>query len=344
MFSAVSTVSRRPSDAWNTATGFPFAQFPDLNRETKTLVSKASSWPVLCGVILALRQEGRRGMNAQVRKAAKEQLKIGVGLKHLARDLGLNVTTVRRQVRRLEELGLVVTHRPNVTHTTDPATGQIVTKSDGRCENTTIFLTITPEHLRPTKKSTGAQCAPPPCVSRAHNAPTVRELGIQRAPDGGASGVGTPPAAAAAGLPAGETGGHSAAGTGRLAAAGQEGTSVVPVTAGRDEPVLPAGRLLPTPKTTPRRQAAGRHFGQEPTARSAEEASRDWHRRDPEADRRREEYLASKAAKRPTEDRPPAEAPVRPQEPEPARPAVSDTYDFEAARQAALAALRGVKS
>lgn len=246
MIAAVSADLSAPSrPASTTSTGWHFAPVPDLNRETKRRITKASAWPTFIGICVALRHEGRKGRTPEIRQAAKDQQRVGVGLRHLARDMGLNVSTVRRHVRRLAEIGVIVVHRPNVTFRADLATGRIVTKAKGRCENTRVYLTILPEHLRPTKAGTGAKRAHPPADPMAQSAPTVRESLNQRTPDGLATSVGQPQAGQAGRLPAAGPGGHSAA------KAGQERPPILPVDAGRDEPVLPVGRVIREAKASP---------------------------------------------------------------------------------------------
>jgi hypothetical protein len=223
-------------------------------------------------------------------------------------------------------LGLVVIHRPNILHTTDPDTGRIVTKAKGRCQEALIYLTITESVLRPARvhrdTRVGITVTPTHASVRVHGDTTVRELGNQRTPVGDADGIGTPPAVRDAGLPA----------------AGQEGTPVVPLHAGRDEPLqMPPGRIVPSsaPPTPPRRQTAGKSFtNHEQPARSAAEASAEWHRRDPERERQRAEYLAAKAAKASPK------ASSRPPEPQSPATEPSAPIDLETAKQAALAILK----
>jgi len=252
MIAAVSADLSSPSrPASTTSTGWHFAPVPDLNRETKHRITKASAWPTFLGICLALREQGRKGRTPAIRQAAKADQRISVGLRHLARDMGLNVSTVRRHVRHLVELGVIVTFNPNVSHHVDPATGRIFTKAKGRCENTRVYLTIQPHHLRPAKaKATGADCAHraadlSPC--KVQSAPTVRDSKNQRVPDGLATGVGQPQAGQAGRLTAAGAGGHTAA------KAGQERPPIVPQDAGRDEPDLPP-RLGRAATSTPLRR------------------------------------------------------------------------------------------
>jgi hypothetical protein len=337
MIAAISAVSAsipRPASTTKARTGWAFQPLPNLNRETRQRLGKTrSGWTfsVICTELGYAVHKGR---------ASWDQQRLGIGLKALAKESGQGIGKVRRDVESLAEIGLVVIVRPNILHTTDPDTGRIVTKAKGRCQEALIYLTITDAHLRPARvhrdTRVGITVTPTHASVRVHGDTTVRELRNQRTPVGDADGIGTPPAVRDAGLPAGQAGGHPAAGTGRLPAAGQEGTPVVPLHAGRDEPPqMPPGRLAPATKAPTRRQTAGKSFAsQEPPARSAAEASAEWHRRDPERERQRAEYLAAKAAK--------ASPKASGRPPEPPTPAASPSapVDLETARQAALAILK----
>lgn len=327
MIAAISAVSAsipRPASTTKARTGWAFQPLPNLNRETRQRLGKSrAGWTfsVICTELGYAVHKGR---------ASWDQQRLGIGLKALARESGQGIGKIRRDVEHLAELGLVVIHRPNILHTTDPDTGRIVTKAKGRCEEALIYLTITESVLRPARvhrdTRVGITVTPTHASVRVHGDTTVRELGNQRTPVGDADGIGTPPAVRDAGLPA--------AGTGRLPAAGQEGTPVVPLHAGRDEPLqMPPGRIVPssTPPTPSRRQAAGKSFtNHEQPARSAAEASAEWHRRDPERERQRAEYLAAKAAK----------ASSRPPEPQPPESEPSAPIDLETAKKAALVILK----
>jgi len=278
--SAVSAVESRPGRSATTAsrTGWAFQPLPNLNRETRQAVGKARCGWTFTTICTEL------GYACHKRRATWDQQRLGIGLRALARESGQDVRKVRRDCAALAKLGLVVIHRPKVLHTADPTTGKITTKSKGRCENTVIYLTITEAVLRPAwvNRGTigGTTVAPPTAACKGHGGTTVIEQKqtkqTENTPDGGADGVGTPPAAEA-GLTAGEA-----------------PASILPVNAGRDEPDVPAGRILPSQGTaSPTRQ---RHLGQE-ERRSAAEASEAWHRRDPQQEAARREYLEAKARK-----------------------------------------------
>lgn len=244
-------------------TGWAFQPMPNLNRDIRQAIGKArAGWTfaVICTELGYACHKGR---------ATWDQQRLGIGLRALARESGQSVGKVRRDVDALVDLGLVVSTRPKVLHVADPATGRIVEKAKGRCESTLIYLTITQAALRPPKgqrgTGDGASVEPSPVACKGQDGTTVRDFRKQRTPDGDAVGIGTPPAgpggrltaAEAPGLPAGQTGGHLAA------KASQEGGGILPVDAGRDEPPMPAGRIVPG-ASTPRRAAPPRQRPQAP--------------------------------------------------------------------------------
>lgn len=156
---------------------YHFFKFPDLSDETSALITKASAWPTLVGIQRAIRQQSRRGRTVEIRQAA-EAGRIGVGLKAIARAMGMNASTVRRQVGRLERIGLCAVVRPKVLHVADPLTGKIATKHLGRTPPCLIYLTVTDAHLRPARR--GAKSPPSPSLVRAHIAPPSKESKTQR--------------------------------------------------------------------------------------------------------------------------------------------------------------------
>jgi hypothetical protein len=339
MISAISAVSR-PSAATTTSEQYAWVKgLPDLNRQTRRLIGQSGSgwtFTTICSLLHHIRRVGRPA----AKKAAATDQRLGVGLAAIADEAGHSENKVRRDLRRLEELGLITVMRPNVTMVRDAA-GRLVENRTGRSKAVRVYLTICQEHVRAKASPPVASRLAPsnpsnlaglPVPDSVHPGRAIqRDFNTKRTPAGDADGIGTPAASADAGLPAGEAGGHSAAGTGQ-----EENTSILPVNAGRDEPPpMPPGRLAPAGKAPARRQTAGKSFAsQEPPARSAAEASAAWHRRDPERERQRAEYLKAKAAKAsPKASGVPSETP--PQAPEPSAP-----FDFEAARQAALASLR----
>ena len=279
MIAAVPAVVPAVRNATKAKTGWAFQPLPNLNRETRQrLGTTRAGWTfsVICTELGYAVHKGR---------ATWDKQRLGIGLRALARESGQSLGKVRRDVTALERLKLVVIHRPKVMHVADPVTGKITSKSRGRCESTLIYLTITESVLRPAKvhrgTTGGTTVAPPPAPCKVHRGTTDTDLGNQRTPDGGADGVGTPLAREAAGLTAGE-----------------EPASIMPADAGRDEPAVPAGRILPLPNATspaPRQRNHGQYG--EDQRRTAAEAAAAWHRRDPQREADRREYLEAKARK-----------------------------------------------
>lgn len=344
MISAISAVSRHSAATASNTTGEKYAWvkgLPDLNRQTRRLIGQSGAGWTFTTICSLLHHIGRIGRPA-AKKAANVDQRLGVGLAAIADEAGHSENKVRRDLRRLEELGLITVMRPNVTMVRDAA-GRLIENRTGRSQAVRVYLTICQEHVRAKASPPIASRMAPSNPSRMEGLPMPdsvhsggaiqRDFNTKRTPAGDADGIGTPAASADAGLTAGQAGGHSAAGTGRLPAAGHEGEQpILPVNAGRDEPPpMPPGRLAPAAKSPTRRQTAGKSFAsQEPPGRSAAEAAAAWHRRDPERERQRAEYLAAKAAK----------APGRPPEPQPPAPAPSAPIDLETAKQAALAILK----
>jgi DNA-binding transcriptional regulator YhcF (GntR family) len=196
-------VSGRENAAWSSNC---FFKVPNLSDETKRLVSEKSAWPAFIGILDAMNNQIIRGRTPEIREAAALGV-VGVGLSAIARAVGVNVSTVRRQVRRLEQLGLVAVHSPVKMVVTDPDTGRIRSKSAGRTPPCTVYLTITEDRLRPFKRGLrcnvrhngddqGAKCNPSDGSVKAQNAlpseDSSKELSRHRRPSGRTSGAGRP--------------------------------------------------------------------------------------------------------------------------------------------------------
>lgn len=231
-----------------------FFKVPDLSDETAAAISRANAWPTFIGICRAIHDRGRRGTKAE--QAAADNGVIGVGIKGLARAAGVDPVTVRRQIRRLADLGLVVIHDRGVIEAADPATGRITTNRIGRTPTALVYLTVTEAHMRPAAakaaaKVGGAKRTPSPRADRVHCAPPSKERTKEKRE--------TPPTPPQeAGLPAGEAGGHSAA---KASQEGRQGDQPAP--AGTHEPsrersclvgnVAPPERSGRPPEPTPTR-------------------------------------------------------------------------------------------
>jgi hypothetical protein len=240
-----------------------FFKVPDLSDETVRQINRAKAMPTFTAICRAIHDRGRRGTKAE--QDAADNGVIGIGIKGLGRNDGLDASTVRRQIRRLHGLGLVVVHRRGITTVADPTTGMIKANRIGRTPSALVYLTVTEAHMRPAAakaaaKVGGAKRNPSPRADRVQNAPPSKDRTIEKKE--------TPPTVPQeAGLTAGEAGGHSAAG------ASQERRQVVSgvqrqddpkreAEAGPREPVrekpCPVGNVVPP-------ERSGRRLAPEPT-------------------------------------------------------------------------------
>lgn len=289
--------------AASTTTGWYYVQVPDLNTATHRLIGKAKAGWTFETICRLIHHVGRVG-TAKARKAAKADQTLGVGLAAIAAESGQSLGKVRRDCDALAGLGLIVVTHPNVMMIRD-AEGRLTENRTGRSKATVIHLTITQEHVR-QKAGNPAETERPnpaiveglPAAVSVHPGRAIqRDFQTERTPDGGAVGIGTPPADRDAGLPAGEA-----------------PASILPVNAGRDEPAMPAGRILPPQRpqaATPRQRRTAGH--DEP--RTAAEAAEAFHRPDPRMAQLRREWETArrrKAAGNAPQAAPPPTAPPPP--------------------------------
>ena len=127
-----------------------FFAVPDISSETSKKITKSSSWLAWTMIHMALHLQERTGDRSA---AVEGRLKCGV--RRLAANAGCDKKTMRNQIRRLEEIGLIKTFSRPQKMVVDPATGKLVRK--GRCPKLEIFLNIGAEHMRPTKKKVGGK-------------------------------------------------------------------------------------------------------------------------------------------------------------------------------------------
>ena len=249
-----------------------FFQVPDLSDETVRQINRAKAMPTLTAICRAIHDRGRRGTKAE-RDAAGNRM-IGIGIKGLGRNDGLDPVTVRRQIRKLEGLGLVVVVTRGITTVADRATGRITANRIGRTPAALVYLTVTEAHLRPAAakaaaKGRGAKRTPSGGADRVQSAPPSKERTKEKRETPTA-----PPQEP--GLPAGKAGGHAAAEASQEGRQGDhdvhrqddpvpEATPAPPAEAGTPEPsrespcpvvnVLPPERSGRSPEPTPARSS-----------------------------------------------------------------------------------------
>lgn len=184
-----------------------FFKVPDLSDETAAAISRKSAWPTFIGICRAIHDRGRRGTKAE--QAAADNGVIGIGIKALARAAGVDAVTARRQIRKLESLGLVVVHTRGIIEAADPVTGRITANRIGRTPAALVYLTVTESHMRPAAAKAAAKVGdakrtPSPRSDRVQSASPSKERTKEKRE--------TPPEPLQdAGLTADEAGGHTAA-------------------------------------------------------------------------------------------------------------------------------------
>lgn len=139
--------------AANPAAILYFCRLPDLSDEVCQAITKANSWPIFSAIVRAIRHQLRRGRNAEVRAAAADHSQISIGIRKIAKSIGMSSPAARRQCRRLAELGLIHITTDDRPCKTDSATGKILANRVGRARPAIITLTVDPVlHGRPQKK------------------------------------------------------------------------------------------------------------------------------------------------------------------------------------------------
>lgn len=197
MVSAVSAVLTLPPAAGSAWSKDCFFKIPNLRAEVKRQIGKAKAYAAWYGIFDAMNDQLIRGRTSQAKLDAAGG-KVGVGIHAIARETGVNPSTIRRQLRRLEQIGLVVMVQTGRLHIHDPATGKITTKAKGRTPPVMVYVTVLDEHLRPFKRK-GALCNPSGGRLKVHNAtPSKDTKKYQRPPSHRTYGAG--------GGTAGETG------------------------------------------------------------------------------------------------------------------------------------------
>ncbi|MFO0422823.1 MAG: hypothetical protein ACK52C_04090 [Planctomycetia bacterium] len=236
---AHSLIRRRPAGSPSTSTAraagrWKFTKVPDLSAEMFGQINRASALPAYVSICRLIDQQGYRGTaprrkgetaaqwrerSEAVRRAAREQGIILVGLHAIARDSGLDVSTIRRQVKRLHALGAIVLHHRGIVKVADRETGRITENRQGRTPAALVQLTVTPDQLRPANRAEaalrvakcdpsedvgGAECNPSGSANRVQYAPPSTDCAqtTQENPTPETGEEGRHPPAGAGGLPA----------------------------------------------------------------------------------------------------------------------------------------------
>ena len=145
-----------------------FFACPDISSETNKLITKCSAWCAWTQIHQALWQQCRKGSSAA--KSAAEAGHLKCGMRRLAANAGCDVGTMRRQIRKLAQAGIlrVVENAPSLIH--DPITGRIITRAKkGSISRIEIVLTLGQEHMKPLVHST-----PTTTTLKVHSAATLK--------------------------------------------------------------------------------------------------------------------------------------------------------------------------
>jgi len=143
-----------------------FFAMPDMSSETNRLLTKTSGWMAWQMIMQALHQQERKGDRAA---AMSGWLKCG--LRQLASNAGCDIKTMRRQVTKLEKVGLIRIIRKQPRFSISPTTGQLVRK--GRHPRIEIVLNVGLEHMKPQKAESDRGESPPMSKSNRGESPIL---------------------------------------------------------------------------------------------------------------------------------------------------------------------------
>lgn len=258
---------------------------PQLRSEVSRELGRRCAEGAWRGLFELLREAERTGRTPAIREAAGRLMILdGAGVAGLARHTGHHRSTIDRQLRVLESMGLVAIVRPPVTMARGPD-GRLIAKKGGRVTAVRIVVTYNPDvHGKPRRKanSYGAPCTIEPAAAEpAYGAPrgsfqrflnTTELIPPVAGTDGSGAAVadGVVVDSAAAGEGRGD-----AAGTGREDAAAfeqREGTGPEPTTAEDCMAVLTAEILagrkgLPSPSDPRHTPKPAPHWGRKPNVK-----------------------------------------------------------------------------
>lgn len=183
---------------------------PDISSETKRLINKNRCGVAWSEINSSLRQQERTGSTAE--KAVALFGRLLCGIRQMAANAGVTPVTMRRQVRRLAEIGLIRIEEQLPALRFDPATGRIISRITGtRPAPVVIVITLNESHMRPSRpkkcdiledrfepigENSEDRFEP---ISEDRFEPTSessKNLNTDQPPSGDAAGVSTPSAAA----------------------------------------------------------------------------------------------------------------------------------------------------
>ena len=132
------------------ASGFYWFRMPDISSETKRLINHSKCGIAWTEIHSAFRQQTRTGSSEA--KAAAESHRLLCGIRQLAANAGVTPVTMRRQIRKLAELGLIRIEEDLPTLQLDPGTGRIISRIPGRRPKPLVIcVTLNQSHMKPSK-------------------------------------------------------------------------------------------------------------------------------------------------------------------------------------------------
>ena len=132
------------------ASGFYWFRMPDISSETKRLINYSKCGIAWTEIHSAFRQQSRTGSSEA--KAAAESHRLLCGIRQLAANAGVTPVTMRRQIRRLAELGLIRLEEELPTLQLDPGTGRIISRIPGRRPKPLVIcVTLNQSHMKPSR-------------------------------------------------------------------------------------------------------------------------------------------------------------------------------------------------
>ena len=132
------------------SSGFYWFRMPDISSETKRLINHSKCGIAWTEIHSAFRQQSRTGSSEA--KAAAESHRLLCGIRQLAANAGVTPVTMRRQIRKLADLGLIRIEEELPTLQLDPGTGRIISRIPGRRPKPLVIcVTLNQSHMKPSR-------------------------------------------------------------------------------------------------------------------------------------------------------------------------------------------------